>query len=62
MCNGSRPMSKPGSQFLDPNGKCDTFGKPGWFDNVRGEVETCTSGVAVADISATLKIEISVST
>ena len=60
-CKGSGPWSKPASHFLDPKGKYDTFGKPGWFDNVKGEVEACTSGVAVADTSATLKIEISVS-
>jgi glycine cleavage system aminomethyltransferase T len=46
---------------LDPKDINETFGKPGWFDVVRAEVEACTSGVAVADISPTLKMEISVS-
>lgn len=50
------------SQILDPKGKYDTFGKPGWFENVKGEVEACTTAVAVADISATLKLEVYVGT
>ncbi|CAB3993588.1 FAD-dependent oxidoreductase [Paramuricea clavata] len=44
---------------VDPKDINETFGKPEWFDVVRAEVEACTSGVAVADISPTLKIEIS---
>ncbi|XP_028392867.1 pyruvate dehydrogenase phosphatase regulatory subunit, mitochondrial-like isoform X2 [Dendronephthya gigantea] len=43
---------------IDPQGNFATFGKPKWFNNVKTEVEACTSGVGVADISATLKIEI----
>ena len=31
------------SQFLDLKGKYDTFGKPGWFENVKGEVEARTT-------------------
>ena len=57
----SRPSRKQACQFSDPKGTNDTFGKPGWFENVKDEVEACTSAVGVADISATLKVEISVS-
>ena len=47
--------------FIAPKDAHKTFGKPVFLDDVRAEVEACTSGVAVADISATSKIEISVS-
>lgn len=39
-------------------GAADTFGKPGWFDQVAAEVDAVTNRVALADLSVFSKFEI----
>lgn len=36
----------------------DTFGRPGWFDQVAGEVDAATNRAALADLSAFSKFEV----
>ena len=59
-CEGVRLILLLVFSFLDPKGNNDTFGKPRWFDNMKIESEACRNGVGIVDVSASLKIEISV--
>ena len=49
-------FSRDGNDLKDAH---KTFGKPLFLDSIKAEVDACTYGVAVADISATSKVEVS---